>query len=269
MTREQWSVTIRSKIETSWNLYQLLPKPFDFYIFFSSLSGIYGSVSQSNYASGCTFQDAFARSRATKGERVLSLDIGWMRTIGIIAETEKYQMSRKTSGDMGQIESEELISALELCCDPAYPLSPENCQLLLGVLTPVDYIKTGRPLPALLQRPLFSGYSQSITGAQQGDGIEALEPGYLFQQASTTEERVDVVIRSLAEKLARALDISAEEVSRSKVLSDYGVDSLMATELREWIGKQFKATVAVFDIMSGTTIAAIGDLVVDRSSLVG
>ncbi|CAJ2500643.1 Uu.00g034960.m01.CDS01 [Anthostomella pinea] len=58
--------------------------------------------------------------------------------------------------------------------------------------------------------------------------------------------------------------------SLSDALSKYGVDSLMAVELRNWIGTDFKAQVAVFDIMGGgTVIFDIGDLVLSRSQLVG
>ena len=75
------------------------------------------------------------------------------------------------------------------------------------------------------------------------------------------------MIGALARKLARAMAISADDVELSKPLSSYGVDSLMAVELRNWIGKDFAANVAVFDIMGNVPIAKIGDLVVARSSI--
>ncbi|XXG96503.1 hypothetical protein Hte_002786 [Hypoxylon texense] len=267
MTREQWDLTIQSKVQTSKNLSRLLPEHLDFLIFLSSLSGVYGSVSQSNYAAGCTYQDSLARWRVMRGQRALSLDIGWMRSIGIIAETEKYRLNRRNAGDMGQIETEEFISVLEICCDPSYPLSPANCQLLMGVLTPTHFTSAGQQLPALLQRPLFAGHVQ-LSELVQHDRAELLfEPAARFKEATSAEEKADVVVRSLAEKLSRALGIPVEEVDRQKILADYGVDSLMATELREWIGKQFQSTVAVFEIMSGTSIFAIGSLVVARSTM--
>lgn len=89
----------------------------------------------------------------------------------------------------------------------------------------------------------------------------------LFQDAKDSKSRSGVVLKALAGKLARALGISFSEVESNKVLTDYGVDSLMAVELGEWIGKYFQATVAVYEIMSGTPLYAIGDLVVDRSNL--
>lgn len=39
----------------------------------------------------------------------------------------------------------------------------------------------------------------------------------------------------------------------------------MVVELREWIGKHFQATVVVFEIMGGTTIADTVTMVAKRS----
>lgn len=136
MTQTQWGLTIRSKVNTSWNLHSLLPRNLDFFVLLSSLSGIHGSVSQSNYSAGCTFQDSLAHYRLEQGEKAISIDIGWMRTSGIIAETERYQMNRKHAGDTGQIEDEELLAVLDLCCDPSQPLLPKRkSQLLMGVIS--------------------------------------------------------------------------------------------------------------------------------------
>lgn len=46
----------------------------------------------------------------------------------------------------------------------------------------------------------------------------------------------------------------------------YGIDSLVAIELRNWFSKELSADVAVFDIMGEASLAAIGELVSKRSS---
>lgn len=43
--------------------------------------------------------------------------------------------------------------------------------------------------------------------------------------------------------------------------------SLMAAELRDWIDKDFRANVAVFDIMRNTSIASTGSIVAARSKI--
>lgn len=75
------------------------------------------------------------------------------------------------------------------------------------------------------------------------------------------------MVRALTTKLARALSISADDIEQGKQLGDYGVNSLMAVELRSWIARDFGANILVFEIMGGTKIAAIGELVAGRVNL--
>lgn len=307
MSHAQWDLTVRSKARTSWALHQMLPDDLDFFILLSSLAGIIGSVAQSNYAAGCTFQDALARFRTARGQgrRSIALDLGWMRNIGIIAETAAYQHVREVAADMAQIEDEQLFAVLDMCCDPAWPLEtpPESLssvtsatenlnsssELLMGIITPADNLAQGKEPPPLTQRPLFAAFSMA-TGSRNndsgfdGEGAANNTDNYamMFRRsimantdcstnhASSSKESISpsrVVVSALAERLAKSLAIAANDVESSKQLDDYGVDSLIAVELRNWLAKEFGATLAVFEIMGGTTIERIGDLVVEKTEI--
>ncbi|CAG8952791.1 hypothetical protein HYFRA_00009036 [Hymenoscyphus fraxineus] len=268
MTHKQWETTIRSKVHTSWNLHTLLPSNLDFFILLSSLSGIYGGISQANYAAGNTFQDALARYRVSRGQKATSFDLGWMRTIGVIAENEEYQNHRVMEGDMAKIEEDEILSLFEIYCNPSHPvLSPDESQILVGVITPRDYFEQGTEQPDMMRHPLFSSFgrvSGSTDASEEGDGTDCT---VRFKKAETEGQRTDVVVSALVAKLARSLSMVADDVDPSKKLFEYGVDSLVAVELRNWIAKQFMAEVAVFDIMGGSSITDVSVLVTKRSSI--
>ena len=97
-------------------------------------------------------------------------------------------------------------------------------------------------------RPLFSSFSIPI-GKTKSSRSEEDDFAPNFRQAATVGERAEVVVQALAKKLARSLSMVVDDVDSSKPLFDYGVDSLVAVEIRNWIGKEFSADVAVFDIM--------------------
>lgn len=269
MTYEQWNITIQSKIATSWNLHNLLPSDMDFFILLSSLGGIYGTAAQSNYAAGCSFQDSLARHRSSLGlSSSISLDLGWMRTIGIVAETEHYQRHRHHAGDMAPVEESDLLAVLDEFCDPGRgPLQGDESQLLLGVVTAADFRARGeKPLP-FMHRPLFSGLdsmSRQNSGNESADSTPA-NTAELFKQADSDAKRVVIVIEALKARLARALGVDMDDVDSRKALSDYGVDSLMAVELRNWVRNDFGANVSVFEIMGGKSIAQVGGLLVQRA----
>ncbi|KAF6807280.1 polyketide synthase [Colletotrichum musicola] len=272
MTLEQWNLAIRAKVDTAWNLHRLLPENLDFFVLLSSLAGVLGQMATANYAAGCAFQDALARHRVERGQKAVSLDIGWVRDVSIVAETAAFQRQRLVAGDMQQIDGRDPMALLTIICDPnSPPMSPEQSQILVGLRTPADFLAKGQTPPALLDRPLFAAFSR-VFGTSSSAGNEgqtaAADPAALFRAAADAEEKVRVVVSCLVSKLARAMSIAPADVELSKPLSSYGVDSLMAVELRNWIRRDFAAPLAVFDIMGGVPISAVGELVVARSTMI-
>lgn len=272
MTHSQWSLNIQSKVHTSWNLHQLLPKDMDFFILLSSLMGVYANPSQSNYAAGCVFQDTLARLRSAQGMRAsVSLDIGYMRSVGYVARrSAESQVIRANARKLAPIETEELLQILDHYCDPALPpLDETHSQLLVGARTARDYAARGEePMPATL-RPLFAGFNNQRdqdAGPGRADASQDADPALLFRQAGGAEERQAVVTDALRSKVARALGVAVEDVDGGKTLADYGTDSLMAVELRSWMRKDFGADVTVFDMTGGKSINAVAELVVAKAS---
>ena len=263
MTLTQWEQTSRSKVESSWNLHTLLPD-LDFFILLSSVSGVVGNPGQSNYAAGCTFQDALARHRSQHGQKAISIDLGVMRSIGIVAETERLQQQFQSSKGFIQVEETEFLSLLDICCDPSYRPEGHRCQMVMGLETPASLLARSLEPPAILQRPLFARFSQlpGRSGSSSDDTA-----AQLFRQVESAAERAQVVVEALSKRLARTLSIKLEDVDTHQALHAYGVDSLIAVELRSWLGKEFAADVPVFEIVSGKTIEAVGELVAKTSRI--
>lgn len=272
MTHTQWSTTVQSKLAVSRNLHDCLPSDMDFFIMLSSLSGIYGSVGQSNYAAGCSFQDALARTRTADGRPgSVSLDLGWMRSIGIISEKEEYRRNRETARDMAPVQTEALLAVLDHYCDPDLPqLTPDESQLLVGAVTPAFFLARSEEVAPTVAVPLFAGFnvpSLIAVGPRHASGavVNSYTAATLFRQATVFKERSAVVAEAFSAKVARALGVTTAEIDPARKPSDYGVDSLVAVELRNWIRQEFAAAVAVFEMMGGLTIAEVADLVTSRA----
>ncbi|RDA88663.1 hypothetical protein CP532_4032 [Ophiocordyceps camponoti-leonardi (nom. inval.)] len=268
MTHSQWTKALRPKTAASWNLHRQLPDDLDFLILLSSLAGVYGTPGQANYAAGCSYQDALSRARPGAG---LTLDLGWMRTIGIVAEAG---LARGHVRDMQPVEEADLLSLLEHCCDPARKQQESRQdQLLVGVVHPARFLGRGQtPIPLVVGRRLFAGFSSAPRrSSAAGDGKDENEAATgtatatLFARAATKAERSAVVAAALRAKLAHALDVSVDDVDPRRSLADYGVDSLMAVELRNWFRRDFGAQLSVFDIMGRASIGRVCEVVVDKA----
>ena len=65
MSAEDWTASLRPKVQGSRCLHECLPKNLDFFIMLSSCVGISGNKGQANYAAGNTYQDAPGREHGS------------------------------------------------------------------------------------------------------------------------------------------------------------------------------------------------------------
>lgn len=59
-----------------------------------------------------------------------------------------------------------------------------------------------------------------------------------------------------------------EDLEPGKPANAYGVDSLVAVEIRNWVFREMNADVNVLDILSGTPMSALAEKIAARSGLV-
>ena len=70
------------------------------------------------------------------------------------------------------------------------------------------------------------------------------------------------VTEVLIKRLARIMATSAENFRR---VHSYGMDSLIAVDVRNWFATEMKADVAIFDIMGSTSLETMGVMAATRS----
>ena len=101
MTVQDFRDALQPKVQRTWNLHKHLPKGMDFFVILSSVGGVFGNRSQSNYAAGNTYQDALARHRVSLGEKCISIDLGMILSIGFAAERPELLDLLKAAGYQG------------------------------------------------------------------------------------------------------------------------------------------------------------------------
>ena len=289
MEYTQWKDGVAAKVIGSWNLHSLLPQSLDFFVLLSSLSGIFGSPSQANYAAGNTFLDSLAHYRMSQGAYTVSLDLGAMLSEGVLAENESLRRRFAGAGNFRLITQSELFAMLDYYCDPSrrdgWSTTGESrleddlyqaetiAQLITGLETPASLASRGIEEPYWYQRPMFRTLraisSGAVDGTKEQKGDNAADLRSLPQciaKATSISDAATAITTRLVSKLARTLSISTEDIDLSKPMHRYGVDSLVAVEIRNWFVKEVGADVAVFEILSGQSLVGIGRLSASRSS---
>jgi acyl carrier protein len=268
MNYESWKPAVDCKAIGSWNLHSTLPSGMDFFILLASASGVAGIRGQANYNAGNVYEDAIARYRVSKGEKAISLDLGAMIDDGILTENQALLERVLTYGTLEPITREQYFTMLDYYCNPALPLlSPTASQSAIGLgagggsgLETFDYSRIPMLYPLVVQ---YSTQAMAADGQNQADYREMIAASASFDEAG------EIVTQAIIDKLAKSLSVMQDSTSidRNKPLQMYGVDSLLAIELRNWIVKEFLAEIAVFETQGVSTLETLSRLVAGRSSI--
>jgi hypothetical protein len=271
MTHADFATALSPKVAGSWNLHTLLPSTLDFFLLLSSGSGIVGNSGQANYSAGNTYQDALARYRTTHGLKATTLDLGMILSVGFIAEKPEVMARLKTQG-YAAIREEEFLAILDELCDPRSKVSTLlKSQIVLGLELPETLRTKGIDEPAWMQDPMFKHIHQIRSTNKDSANTnltDSINYKTLFASLETLQSAEEACTTAIVTKLSKVLGIDVKSIDATQALHVYGVDSLVAVELRAWLLKELAAEVAVFDIIGEGSIKVLGALVARKSTLV-
>ena len=59
-----------------------------------------------------------------------------------------------------------------------------------------------------------------------------------------------------------------EDISSAKAMSEYGMDSLVAVEMRNWLFREMDSTVPILELLANNSLLQLSAKIVKRSKLV-
>lgn len=270
MSLDDWQTATLPKVTGSWNLHSRFSQPgcLDFFVLMSSLSGILGQASQANYAAGGSYQDALARHRQATGLPAVSIDIGCVKGVGYVAESRAVSERMRRSGQSLMLPDDAVLRAIGTAI--LHPL--EQPQVLLGLNSgpgPQWDSATESPMGRDARFVPLKYRRTTNTSAQQTDGdanTKALSA--LLREAGTNENAEQLVGDAIATKLSDIFMLSRDDIDLGKPPAVYGVDSLVAVELRNMLMLQAASDISIFNILQSVSLAALASDVVAKSPYV-
>ena len=264
MTLEDFTIPLQAKLHGTRNLYAAFEKqPLDFFIILSSVSGTSGTGGQANYAAGNAFQDAFANSRPTEKFPCISIDIGLIENANINNSVRVKNLARHGVTPM---TVRELLSLLEFAMTSQ--TTRDQCkQIVMGYSSQTLSQVT---IPnATAKSPLFCHIQpSSVDEVSEPDRSTDKSLKLSISECSGIEEVHQNVTAAIIRKLSSLVvsDDLLQKVDSS--MTDLGLDSLITTELRNWIFSEFQAATQVSEILDQASIKSFASLVASRSAFV-
>jgi len=267
MTYSQWKTTTEPKVTGTINLHKVFGENLDFFVLLSSQCGIVGTYGQGNYSAASTFQDAYARHLASHGFPIRTVDLGIVGSSGYTEENESAAIHVKRHG-VARIEQMELLLLLNHAISNPISQAPAESQVITAMEL-ADPSSGGEETAMQRPDPKFShvwatNTSHSTMKLQTGE----VNVSAVLLTSTTRQLAVETVQMALIDKLSRLLGFSSEDISVDQSVSSYGMDSLIAVELRNWVAKQLESHVQTFELMSAMSIQGLASIMAERSRLV-
>jgi acyl transferase domain-containing protein/acyl carrier protein len=239
------TTVLRPKMLGGWLLHRLLQDDaLDFFVLFSSAGALLGQPGQGNYAAANAFLDALAHYRQAKGQPALSINWGAWAGEGFAESLGGKRLAARLA--LLGISSIAPRQALEIL---GRLLGQSASQV---VAVPVNWKQYREFYPASSASPLFAELAREVAevpraagrASERRDAILAAEPA----------ERQRLLQSYLSEQVARALGLSPSKLDPQQPLSDLGLDSLMAVELKNRIAVDLKVNVPVVKFLQGFSV---------------
>jgi acyl carrier protein len=221
----------------------------DFFVCFSSWASLGGSPGQANYCAANAYLDALAHYRRSLGLPALSINWGGWGQTGFA--TSSAVSKRLASFGMKPMQPAEALRCLELALRRG--LGP---QIAIGAVSWPRFLASqgqGR-IPAIYRD--FQAERGSETGG--GSGSQKLTLAARIEN-TLPAKRGDEILTGLSELAAKVLGLSsAEQIDPEQPLKDYGMDSLIAVELRNSLCAALGRPVPPTALFDHPSIAALG-----------
>lgn len=265
MTPQEFREPISPKVDGTWNLHRVAQEqsqPLDFFTMLSSVSGLVGQLGQSNYAAGNVFLDTFATYRLQQGLPACAINLGPIEDVGYL--NNKDMLSRIFEARGWSPINEALLQRIlrASILQQTHALNPESTGQLVTAILP------GNPPFEPLHR--FSALRPAAGTAAAGGGSSAASTATMLAMlknaAKGDVDRATLLaaaVELMNTVLMRSLGVS-EPLEPSRPLVNYGVDSLVAVELRNWVRAELAIEISALEIVGARTLTILCETILKK-----
>ncbi|WP_310739043.1 SDR family NAD(P)-dependent oxidoreductase [Streptomyces murinus] len=244
MTEEQFLRAVRPKVDGAWHLHHhTRGLDLDAFVMFSSMSWNVGTPGQSNYAAANGFLEALALHRRQTGLPALTVNWGAIAEVGFVARNKLDTLSWL---GWTPISPDHALDFIGRC-------------LVQGVSSAsvfgVNWPKMNQVMPIIRSSPRLAHLAaQDAAHPAAGFGTEGLRAELL---ELPDDERMPRLASALSQQISRIFDMPVARLPQDVGLTDLGMDSLMAGQIRNILAKHLEIDFPTMGLMRGPSITEL------------
>ena len=224
LTNEHFDSVFGGKVQGATHLHELSSRfQLDYFVLFSSMASLFGSPGQANYAAANAFLDALAAHRREHGEHALSVNWGPWAGAGMAARVAAQHQARRKAQGLEALEPDDAFAELGRL------LRGATGQIAVFRMDWNAFLNNRSRPPQLLADLLASRQTPRESSA----AVQRTASFRVVLDKTPQDRRRAVLLGHLRETVVQVLGLSAaQRLDEQQGLSDLGMDSLMAIELR-------------------------------------
>ncbi|KAI1817700.1 hypothetical protein GGS20DRAFT_599281 [Poronia punctata] len=265
MDIDTFNIALRPKRDGTLNLKDtFMSEPLDFFIMLASAISVLGTKGQANYAAGNTFQEGLAAQNRGHKTHFVAINPGLVQG----TDADLYSPERRNilaRQGLSTVALDDVLSAID------YSMTQEahsdQCTQLIVGLDPKLLVAHNASVNNLIFHDILHEHD---AGVEVVGGIPP-PPRTLDQSISTArsrEELLNIVTDAIASKLSELAGIERGDVSVHVPIAGFGLDSLVAIEVKNWISRVLKARMQTSDVLDAPSLTALAATALSGSSIV-